>query len=46
MPFELDLGYALPLPLDLIANLQRPQANALGKTLQVHEFVERLQLML
>jgi transposase InsO family protein len=45
-PFELDLGYAPPLPLDLIADLQRPQANASAKTLQGREFVERLQRIL
>jgi len=33
-PFELDLGYEPPLPLDLIADLQRPQANESAKTLQ------------
>jgi hypothetical protein len=42
-PVELDLGYESPLPLDLIADLQRPQANDSAKTLQDHEFVERLQ---
>jgi hypothetical protein len=26
-PFELDLGYERPLPLDLIADLLRPEAN-------------------
>jgi len=45
-PFELDLGYEPPLPLDLIADLQRPQANESAKTLQGREFVERLQLIL
>jgi hypothetical protein len=39
-PFELDLGYEPPLPLDLIADLQRPQANESAKTLQGREFVE------
>jgi hypothetical protein len=33
-PFELDLGYELPLPLDLIADLQRLQGNESAKTLQ------------
>jgi len=32
-PFELDLGYEPPLPLDLIADLLRPQANESAKTL-------------
>ena len=45
-PFELDLGYEPPLPLDIIADLQRPQANKTAKTLQGHEFVERLQRIL
>jgi hypothetical protein len=40
--FELVLGYAPPLPLDLIADLQRPQANASMKILQGDEYVERL----
>jgi hypothetical protein len=34
------------LPLDLIADLQQPQANELAKTLQGREFVERLQRIL
>jgi len=42
-PFELDLGYEPPLPLDLIADLQRQQANESTKTLQGCELVERLQ---
>jgi len=45
-PFELDLGYEPPLPLDLIADLQRPQPNESAKTLQGREFVERLQRIL
>jgi putative transposase len=45
-PFELDLGYNPPLPLDLIADLQRPQAKESAKTLQGREFVERLQRIL
>jgi hypothetical protein len=45
-PFELDLGYELPLPLDLIADLQWLQANKSAKTLQGREFVERLQHIL
>jgi len=40
MPFELDLGYGPPLPLDLIADLQWPQANKSTKTFQGCEFVE------
>jgi len=46
MPFELDLGYEPPWPLDLIADLQRPQANESAKTLQGRELVERLQRIL
>jgi len=46
MPFELDLGYEPPLPLDLIADLQRPQANESAKTLQGREFVPRSQRIL
>jgi len=42
-PFELDLGYEPPLPRDLIADHQRPQANESAKTLQGREFVQRLQ---
>jgi len=45
-PFELDLGYELPLPLDLIADLQRPEANESAKTLQGREFVEWLERIL
>jgi hypothetical protein len=45
-PFELDLGYEPPLPLDLIADLQRLQANESPKTLQGREFVERLHCIL
>jgi hypothetical protein len=41
-PFELDLRYELPLPLDLIADLEWPLANKSAKTLQGREFVERL----
>jgi hypothetical protein len=44
--FELDLGYEPPLPRDLIADLQRPQANESAKTLQGRVFVERLQRIL
>jgi len=32
-PFELDPGYEPPFPLDLIADLQRPQANESAKPL-------------
>jgi hypothetical protein len=39
-PFVPDLGYEPPLPLDLITDLQRPQANESGKTLQGRKFVE------
>jgi len=46
MPFELDLGYEPPLPLDMIADRQRPQANESAKALQGHEFVEQLQRIL
>jgi len=46
MLFELDLGYEPPLLLDLISDLQRPQANESAKKLQGHEFVERLQHIL
>jgi len=42
-PFELDLGYEPPLPLDLFADRQRPQANESAKTSQGRNFVERLQ---
>jgi len=45
-PFEFDLRYEPPLPVDLIADLQGPQANQSGKTLQGHEFIERLQRLL
>jgi hypothetical protein len=43
MPVELDLGYEPPSPLDLIADLQRPQGNESAKTLQGRKFVEQLQ---
>jgi hypothetical protein len=43
MPFELDLGYEPPLSLDLIADLNWPQANESAKTFQPREFVEPLQ---
>jgi hypothetical protein len=46
LPFELDLGYEPPLPLELIADLQRPQAHGAAKLLQGREFVERLQRIL
>jgi len=42
-PFELDLGYEPPLPLNLIADLQRPQVNESAKTPQGREFVQQLQ---
>jgi hypothetical protein len=45
-PFELDFGYEPPLPLDLIADLQRPQANESARTLQGRKFVEQLQRIL
>jgi len=38
MPFELDLGYEPPAPVDLIADLQRPQAMDSAKTFQGREF--------
>jgi hypothetical protein len=41
-PFELDHGYEPPLPLDLIADLKRLQANESIKTLQGREVVKRL----
>jgi hypothetical protein len=40
MPFDLDLGYELPLPLDLIADLQRLQATESAKILQGRQSVE------
>jgi len=45
-PFEVDLGYEPPLLMDLIADLQRVQANESAKTLQGREFVKRLQHIL
>jgi len=39
-PFELDFGYEPHVLLDLIADLQRPQANESAKTFQGHEFVK------
>jgi hypothetical protein len=45
-PFELDLVYEPPVLRDLIADLQRLQANESGKTLQGREFVERLHCIL
>jgi len=39
-PFELDLGYELPLPLDLLSGLLRPQANESAKALQCRNFVK------
>jgi len=45
-PFELDLGYEPPLPFDLIADLQPPQANESVTTLPGREFVEPLQHIL
>jgi len=41
-PVELDVGYGPPLPLDLVADLQWPQANESAKTLQGQELVELL----
>ena len=46
MPFELNLGYEPPLPLDMITDLRRPRANASAKTFQNREFIERLQRIL
>jgi len=46
MPVELDLGYEPPLPLDFIADLQRPQANESAKLLEGCELVEPLQHIL
>ena len=43
---QLDPGYDPPLPLDLIADLQRPQANESAKVLQGPVFVERLHRIL
>ena len=40
MPFELDLSYEPPLPLNLIAHLQWPQAHESAKPLQGQKFVE------
>jgi len=45
-PFELDFGYELPFPLNLIVDLQRPQANQTAKTLQDRKFVKQLQSIL
>jgi len=45
-PFELDLGYELPLLLDMTADLQQPQANESVKTPQGREFVKWLQCFL
>jgi len=45
-PFELVLGYEPPLPQDLIADLQQPQANKSATTLHGREFVEPLQHIL
>jgi hypothetical protein len=42
-PFKLDLGYEAPLPLKLIADLQRRQTVESTKTLQGCKFVEGLQ---
>jgi len=44
--FELNLDYELLLPLNLIADLQWPQANKSSKTLPGREFVERLRHIL
>lgn len=46
MPFELDFGYQPPLRLDLITDLQLPQANESAKPLQGHEFPKRWQHIL
>jgi hypothetical protein len=43
MPIELDLCYKQPLPLDLIAALQRRQPTQSVIPLESHEFVQRLQ---
>jgi len=45
-PFELVLGGEPPSLLDLITDLQQPQANQSAKTLQMGEFLERLQRIL
>jgi len=45
-PFELDLANAPPAQLDLIADLQRRQANESAKTFQGREFFEQLQRIL
>jgi len=42
-PLELDLGYELSMPLDVIEHLKRPQPNESAETLESREFVERLQ---
>jgi hypothetical protein len=44
--FELYLGFELHLPLALIADVQRAQANKSAITLQSREFVQRLQRIL
>lgn len=46
MPFQLELGYEPPLPLDIIADLRQLQANGSAKTLQGRESVEQLQCIL
>jgi len=46
MPSEHDVTYEPPLPLDIIADLQQPQADESAKSLHACEFVERLQYFL
>jgi len=46
MHFELDFGYMLPLPHDLIAHFQQPQSIISVNTLQECVFVEWLQHIL
>jgi len=45
-PFDLDLGYEPRLPVELIAELHRPQANESAKSFQGWEMVERLKRIL
>jgi len=42
-PSELDIGYELPLPQDMIADAERPQSMEPVITFQNPKFIERLQ---
>ena len=46
MPFELELGYELPLPVACITDLQQPQYKESAKTLECCNFLEWLQHLL